>query len=105
VLPIIREIQKTGATQLRAIADALNARGVKSARGGKWYAASVAGADLSPGGASAAGPGPWPPGDGGSAPLSDTYGAVAELYLGNWALRGGLFECRKRLPTSAGTAP
>jgi high affinity Mn2+ porin len=30
--------------------------------------------------------------DFGSDAWSDTYGAVAELYLGNWALRGGLFD-------------
>jgi hypothetical protein len=36
VLPIIREMEKTGATSLRAIATALNARDVKTARGGAW---------------------------------------------------------------------
>ena len=41
VLPLIREAQKHGATSLRDIADALNARGVSTARGGKWYAQSV----------------------------------------------------------------
>jgi len=41
VLPIIREAQKAGATTLRAIAEALNARGVVTARGGSWYAMSV----------------------------------------------------------------
>jgi DNA invertase Pin-like site-specific DNA recombinase len=41
VLPIIREIQKTGASSLRDVADALNARGISTARGGKWYATSV----------------------------------------------------------------
>jgi DNA invertase Pin-like site-specific DNA recombinase len=34
VLPIIREAQKAGATTLRDIANALNARGVATARGG-----------------------------------------------------------------------
>ncbi|MGA7149793.1 MAG: recombinase family protein [Pseudolabrys sp.] len=42
VLPIIREAQKAGATSLRAIAAALNARGVATARGGRWHAKSVA---------------------------------------------------------------
>lgn len=42
VLPIIREAQKAGASTLRQIADALNARGVPTARGGQWYAQSVA---------------------------------------------------------------
>jgi DNA invertase Pin-like site-specific DNA recombinase len=41
VLPIITEIRKTGATTLRAIADALNARGVPTPRGGRWHAMSV----------------------------------------------------------------
>jgi DNA invertase Pin-like site-specific DNA recombinase len=41
VLPIIREIRKAGATTLRDIADALNARGVSTARGGHWYATTV----------------------------------------------------------------
>jgi DNA invertase Pin-like site-specific DNA recombinase len=41
VLPIIREIQRAGATSLRAIAEALNARGVTTARGGKWHAMTV----------------------------------------------------------------
>jgi hypothetical protein len=41
VLPIIREIQKTGASTLRDLANALNARGISTPRGGKWYAASV----------------------------------------------------------------
>src|SRR5688500_5158444 len=36
VLPVIREIQKVGAMSLRALATALNARGVKTARGGSW---------------------------------------------------------------------
>jgi hypothetical protein len=35
VLPIIREVQKAGATTLRQIAEALNARGVATARGGQ----------------------------------------------------------------------
>ena len=42
VLPIIREAQKVGATSLREIAAALNARGVATARGGQWHAKSVA---------------------------------------------------------------
>jgi DNA invertase Pin-like site-specific DNA recombinase len=41
VLPVIREIQRTGATSLHQIADALNARGITAPRGGKWYAKSV----------------------------------------------------------------
>jgi len=41
VLPIIRQIKRAGATTLREIADALNARGVQTARGGQWYAMTV----------------------------------------------------------------
>jgi DNA invertase Pin-like site-specific DNA recombinase len=41
ILPIIAEIRKSGATTLRAIAEALNARGVPTPRGGRWHATSV----------------------------------------------------------------
>jgi DNA invertase Pin-like site-specific DNA recombinase len=41
VAPIIREIQATGAGSNRAIARALNARGVATARGGIWTAVQV----------------------------------------------------------------
>jgi DNA invertase Pin-like site-specific DNA recombinase len=41
VLPVIREVQRTGAVTLRDLADALNARGIPTPRGGKWYATSV----------------------------------------------------------------
>jgi DNA invertase Pin-like site-specific DNA recombinase len=41
VLPIIREIKRAGATTLRDIAEALNARGERTARGGQWYATTV----------------------------------------------------------------
>jgi hypothetical protein len=39
--PVITELQASGATSLRAIASALNDRGIPTARGGKWFAASV----------------------------------------------------------------
>lgn len=42
VLPIIREAQKAAAWTLREIAEALNARGIATARGGQWYAESAA---------------------------------------------------------------
>ena len=42
VLPIVREVQRAGAASLRDIADSLNARGVSTPRGGRWYATSVA---------------------------------------------------------------
>jgi len=41
VLPIIAEIRRSGATTLRAIAEALNARGVPTPRGGRWHAMGV----------------------------------------------------------------
>jgi DNA invertase Pin-like site-specific DNA recombinase len=41
VLPIIAEIQKSGAKTLRAIAEALNARGISTPRGRHWEAMSV----------------------------------------------------------------
>jgi DNA invertase Pin-like site-specific DNA recombinase len=41
VLPVIQEVRKAGATTLRDIADALNARGVSTPRGGRWHAMSV----------------------------------------------------------------
>ena len=41
ILPIIRQIEATGATSYHAIADALNARGVRTARGGEWYSGTV----------------------------------------------------------------
>jgi len=41
VRPVIRQIQAAGARTLREVADALNARGIATARGGKWYATSV----------------------------------------------------------------
>ena len=40
VLPVIRQIAARGAS-LRQIADDLNTRGIKTARGGLWYAATV----------------------------------------------------------------
>jgi hypothetical protein len=40
VLPVIRKIQRSGAS-LHQIADALNARGIGTPRGGRWYAKSV----------------------------------------------------------------
>jgi DNA invertase Pin-like site-specific DNA recombinase len=40
VLPIVRQIAASGAS-LRRVADELNARGIKTARGGLWHAATV----------------------------------------------------------------
>ena len=41
VLPIIRQIKRAGARTLREIAEALNQRGVQTARGGQWHAMTV----------------------------------------------------------------
>jgi hypothetical protein len=41
VLPIVRQIQTAGATTARAIAKALNERGVRTARGGEWHDSTV----------------------------------------------------------------
>jgi DNA invertase Pin-like site-specific DNA recombinase len=41
VLPIVRQIQASGATTPRAIAAALNARGIRTARGGAWHDSTV----------------------------------------------------------------
>jgi DNA invertase Pin-like site-specific DNA recombinase len=41
VLPVIREIQASGVKSIRAIARALAARGVPTARGGSWTAVQV----------------------------------------------------------------
>jgi DNA invertase Pin-like site-specific DNA recombinase len=41
VRPIIDQVRCAGATSYRAIASALNARGVKTSRGGRWEAATV----------------------------------------------------------------
>ncbi|MHA6722106.1 recombinase family protein [Sphingomonas sp. RS2018] len=41
VLPIIESVRAAGVQSLAAIADALNARGVATARGGRWHAATV----------------------------------------------------------------
>ncbi len=41
VMPVIEEIQSAGITTMSGIALALTRRGIKSARGGKWYATTV----------------------------------------------------------------
>jgi DNA invertase Pin-like site-specific DNA recombinase len=42
VMPTIEAIRGAGATTLEAITQALNQRGIRSARGGRWHASSVA---------------------------------------------------------------
>jgi len=41
VRPIISDIQRSGITGYAALADALNARGIQTPRGGQWHASSV----------------------------------------------------------------
>jgi DNA invertase Pin-like site-specific DNA recombinase len=41
VLPVIESITATGATSFDAIAKALNARGIRTARGGRWHSTTV----------------------------------------------------------------
>lgn len=41
VMPIIQSIRDTGVTTYAGIANALNVRGVHTARGGKWYPSTV----------------------------------------------------------------
>ncbi len=41
VVPVIRDIERAGVTTLQGIAAALNARGIRTARGRQWYATTV----------------------------------------------------------------
>jgi DNA invertase Pin-like site-specific DNA recombinase len=41
LMPVVQAIRKTGATTLDALTRALNDRGVRSARGGRWHVSSV----------------------------------------------------------------
>jgi DNA invertase Pin-like site-specific DNA recombinase len=41
VLPIVRQLQAAGLTTLRQLAEALNARGIHTARGGAWHTSTV----------------------------------------------------------------
>jgi len=38
---VVRDLQAAGITATRAIADALNARGIRTARGGEWHHSTV----------------------------------------------------------------
>lgn len=42
VLPVVESIRGSGVTTLEAITVALNQRGIRSARGGRWHASAVA---------------------------------------------------------------
>ena len=41
VLPIIVSLQEAGIADLRGLAGALNARGIRTARGGRWHISNV----------------------------------------------------------------
>lgn len=41
ILPVVEAIRAAGATSPAAIAEALNARGIRSARGGRWHVSAV----------------------------------------------------------------
>jgi DNA invertase Pin-like site-specific DNA recombinase len=41
VLPIVRQLQASGVTTVRAIAEALNVRNIRTARGGEWHGSTV----------------------------------------------------------------
>jgi hypothetical protein len=41
VLPIVRQVQAAGVTGLANIAQALNDRGIRTARGGVWHNSTV----------------------------------------------------------------
>ena len=41
IMPVIGQIKATGTTSLRGVANELNQRGLKTSRGGAWYAGTV----------------------------------------------------------------
>lgn len=41
IIPVVQQIRAAGVESLKGIAEALNARGLKTARGGQWYASTV----------------------------------------------------------------
>jgi DNA invertase Pin-like site-specific DNA recombinase len=41
VMPVVEALRQSGLTDLRGIASALNARGVRTARGGRWHVSNV----------------------------------------------------------------
>lgn len=41
VVPLVRDLQAAGLTTTRAIAEALNVRGIRTARGGEWHHSTV----------------------------------------------------------------
>ena len=41
VLPVVRQLKAAGVTRARAIAEASNARGLRTTRGGEWHHSTV----------------------------------------------------------------
>jgi hypothetical protein len=41
ILPIVESLRSAGVTDLRGLANALNQRGVRTARGGRWHVSNV----------------------------------------------------------------
>jgi hypothetical protein len=41
IMPIVETVRSSGVTDLRGIAAALNARGVRTALGGRWHVSNV----------------------------------------------------------------
>ncbi len=82
VLPVVRQIRNAGAASYQAVAQALNARGVRTARGGAWHSTTVRNLLLRDGalsgrrrgGAASTGTGGRGPGSGGNRP-----GLVSDL--------------------------
>lgn len=40
-MPIVDAVRASGVTDLRGIAEALNSRGVRTVRGGRWHVSNV----------------------------------------------------------------
>jgi DNA invertase Pin-like site-specific DNA recombinase len=41
IMPIVEAVRSAGARSLANVADALNARGIRTARGGRWHVSTV----------------------------------------------------------------
>ena len=41
IMPIVDTVRATGVSSLAGVADALNARGIRTARGGRWHVSTV----------------------------------------------------------------
>jgi DNA invertase Pin-like site-specific DNA recombinase len=41
IMPVVEAVRSSGARSLASIADALNARGIRTARGGRWHVSTI----------------------------------------------------------------